>query len=84
MNKIRKITIGYEPMIKGMNYSVDGDANVWIDGKNIKMKISIIEEINNPDTNEFGYYVYVQNNNETQLWKYQPKNDATAIEYFID
>lgn len=48
------------------------------DKKPIFKKVEAIEEV------EGGFDIYLESGNEVQLWKHEPKNQYTSVEYDID
>ncbi len=77
-NKIRSITVGTD-MNSQMSYRIGTRHSFRIDGEIITREVINIKEI------EDSYLIYLLgNDNEVQLWKKLPKNNATTVEYVID
>ena len=86
-NIVRRITVSkvfFETLPSGqviersMVYSVNNNHIFTIDGVRYDKKIHEIIE------NETHLLIYVESENEVQLWKKIPKNDTVTIEYLID
>lgn len=86
-NIVRRITVSkvfFETLPNGqviersMVYSVNNNHIFTIDGVRYDKKIHEIIE------NETHLLIYVESENEVQLWKKIPKNDTVTIEYLID
>lgn len=79
-NKIRKLSIGAE-VKERFHYIVD-DAKARytavINGKVDNYSLSEIVEAENH------FHLYLKSGDEIHFWKKEPKNQFTAIEYFID
>lgn len=79
-NKIRKLSIGAE-VKQRFHYVVDDIKAVYtaiINGKVGNYNLSEIVEAENH------YHLYLKSGDEIHFWKKEPKNQFTAIEYFID
>ncbi len=78
--KIRKLSIGAEVKDR-FHYVVNDDRAVYpatINGKSEKFSLAQIVET------ESHYNIYLKNKDEIHFWKKEPKNEFTAIEYFLD
>ncbi len=77
-NKIRRVSVGTE-MNNQMSYTVGGKHTFFVDGEKTAREVRNIQET------EDAYLIYLLgNDNEVQLWKKLPKNNATTVEYVID
>jgi hypothetical protein len=79
-NKIRKLSIGSE-IKERFHYIVEESKAVYnatINGKQDRFSLVAIEETENH------FLLYLKSGDEVHLWKKEPKNEFTAIEYFLD
>lgn len=77
-NKIRRVTVGTD-MNNQMSYTVGGKHTFFVDNEKTTREVINIKET------EDSYLIYLLgNDNEVQLWKKLPINNATTVEYVID
>lgn len=79
-NKIRKLSIGAE-VKERFHYIVDDSKAVYtavINGKVGNYTLSEIAEAENH------FNLYLKSGDEVHFWKKEPKNQFTAIEFFLD
>jgi len=79
-NKIRKLSIGAEVKQRFI-YEVKSDKPFFRDLKNGKLEDFFLHEIVETENH---YKIYLKNKDEIHFWKKEPKNEFTAIEYFLE
>ncbi len=79
-NKIRKLSIGAE-VKERFHYIVDDTKSVYsaiINGVQGRFSLSEIIETENH------FNLYLKTEDEVHFWKKEPKNQFTAVEFFLD
>jgi len=79
-NKIRKLSIGAEVKERFI-YEVRADRPFFKDMKNGKVEDFFLHEIVETENH---YNIHLRNNDEVHFWKKEPKNQFTAVEFFLD
>ena len=79
-NKIRKLSIGSEVKERFV-YAVRDDVPFFRENKKDILEDFFLVEIVECENH---FNLYLKNNDEVHLWKKEPKNQNTSIEFFLD